>query len=368
MTYTDAHLLALHRDGQTYAEIAAALNLSKSGVRGRISRQRRKASQTAPVATFTLPAILSGRSAPALTDLTHIDPQTDQGVFLERLHAARADGGYCTVTHLSDIHAPYQHAPALDVTYQLLAHVQPDFIVVGSDFWDFGALSKFEQDADEADNDDVLDALESDWNAHIHAVKKAAPNATRVFILGNHEKRLWDGMLRLAPQVRKTVWRRFVEIVRCGGSVLWLGEVDAVRFGPLKVMHGNRVTLNAARAMLMDTGGQLNIMAGHVHRLTTWTQRGEDFPVQAITGGCLCRYPSPYQKRKTPTSRWHLGTAFAEVNLRGRDVHVDNLEFQVDAGHVWARFERRTFAAAIPAPTGLISFEDWLAKQKREAA
>ena len=207
---TDAHLYTLHRNGQSYAAIAAALGLSVTGVRGRISRQRRKsASLSAPTPTFHMPAILSTKPAPALTDLTHIDPATDQGVFLERLHAARSDGGYCTVAHLSDIHAPYQHAPALDVAYQLVTHIQPTFIVMGSDFWDCGAFSKFEQDADEADNDDVLDALETDWNAHVAAVKKAAPNATRVFVLGNHEKRLWDGMLRLAPQVRKTVWRRF---------------------------------------------------------------------------------------------------------------------------------------------------------------
>lgn len=370
MKTTDAALWADHQAGLSYAEIAAKYGQTVTGVRGRISRAGRKViAMPAPVTEYHAPAVIAKPAPVALTDIRYIDPATDQGAFLERLHAARAAGGYATVMHLSDVHAPYQHAPALDVTYQLIDHVQPQFIVMGSDFWDFAALSKFEQDADEADGEDVLDALESDWNTHVAAVRRAAPFATRVFILGNHEKRLWDGMLRLAPQVRKTVWRRFVEIVRCGGSVLWIGEVDSARFGPLKVMHGNRVTINAARAMLLDTGGQLNIMAGHVHRLTNWTQRGEEYPVQAVTSGCLCKYPSVYHKRKTPTSRWMLGTALAEVNLRGRDVHIDNLEFQLDDQACYVRYERKTFSAAIPQPTGLISFEEYLnRKEERRAA
>lgn len=34
----------------------------------------------------------------------------------------------------------------------------------------------------------------------------------------------------------------------------------------------------------------------------------------------------------------------------------------------WARYERRTFSAAIPQPTGLISFEDYLARKDEQRA
>jgi hypothetical protein len=374
------------RTGTGYRELAAQLGKTQPAVRamaGRYARANHLASPTvardlglkgtvepAPdlkAAERTAPAVVVRPNAPALTDLTYLDPATDQGVFLERLHAARADGGYATVAHVCDIHAPYQHAPALDVTYQLLKYVWPRFIVVGSDFFDFSSLSAFPQDADDAERDDALDALETPWNAHISALTKASPASTLVFVLGNHEKRIFDFINRQAPQVRHTVWRRFVQIVRCGGRVLWLGETDTVRFGPLRVMHGNRHNVHVAQSLLQDTAYQLNVMAGHVHRLTFANKRGDDFPVSAITSGCLCHWPSAYMKRKTPTQKWMLGTALAEVNLRGRDVHLDNLEYQMDSSAVWARFERRTFSAAIPAPTGLISFEDWIAAKQRAA-
>jgi hypothetical protein len=73
-------------------------------------------------------------------------------------------------------------------------------------------------------------------------------------------------------------------------------------------------------------------------------------------------------KRKTPTTKWMLGTAIAEVNLRGRDVHLDNLEYQLDDQAVWARYERQTFSAAIPQPTGLISFEEYMHRKEEKRA
>lgn len=365
---SDKTLLQEKQAGATSRQIAEKWGLNPDSVRSRLSRATRKtANLTAEVQEFHAPATLSTHTVPPLTDIQYIDPATDQGAFLERLHTARASGGYASIMHLCDIHAPYQHGPALDVTYQIVRHVWPNFIVVGSDFFDFSSLSSFPQDADDAERDDALDSLEAPWNAHIAAISKAAPTATLVFILGNHERRIFDFINRQAPQVRKTVWRRFVEIVRCGGRVLWLGEVDAVRFGPLKVIHGNRHNLHVANSMLEDVRYQLNVMAGHVHRLTYANKRGDDFAVSAVTSGCLCHYPAPYHKRTTPTARWMLGTAIAEVNLRGRDVHIDNLEYQLDTSAVWARFERRTFTATIPQPTGLLSFEEYLQRKGKAA-
>jgi hypothetical protein len=376
---SDIQLLAEHAAGLSYAALAAKYALKPDSVRGRISRQKRggRPRKSAPPPIVQLaakPRSLRaaaqpvGLPPPALTDLRYLDPATDQGAFLQRLHAARADGGYTTVMHLCDIHTPYQHAPALDVTYQLVRHVKPGFVVVGSDFFDFSSLSSFPQDADDAERDDALDAVEGPYNAHIAAVTKAAPDAALVFVLGNHEKRVFDYINRQAPQVRRTVWRRFVDIIRCGGRVLWLGEVDSVRFGPLRVMHGNRHNQHVAASLLQDAGYQMHVMAGHVHRLTFANRRGEDYPVSAITSGCLCHHPAPYMRRKTPTQKWMLGTAIAEVNLRGRDVHLDNLEYQMDADTVWTRFERRTFAAALPRPAGLISFDEWQAAKARQEA
>jgi hypothetical protein len=372
MRTTDRALYTEHAAGVSYRDLATKYGLNVHSVRSRVSRAGRaqKAQNlTAATPTYTAPAIVIRPPAVALTDIHYVDPATDQGVFLERLHAARADGGYASVMHFADIHVPYQFQPALDVSYQIARHVQPTFSCVGSDFADFAMLSKFPKDPDEEQAEDALDQFQVHWNKHIDALEYHAPRSTRVYMLGNHDARIWAYVNATAPAIRHTVTRRFIDIIRAGGRVLWLGEVDAVRMGPLVVMHGNRANKNVAESLLVDTGYQVNVIAGHVHRLNEAHKRGEDFSVSAYTSGCLCQFPAHYHKRKKPTVKWQLGTAVAEVNLRGRDVHVDNLEYQIDGAAVWSRFERRTFSAAIPQPTGLISFEEYLQrKQKREAA
>jgi hypothetical protein len=47
---------------------------------------------------------------------------------------------------------------------------------------------------------------------------------------------------------------------------------------------------------------------------------------------------------------------------------LSNLEYQLDSDSVWARFERRTFSAAIPKPTGLLSFEEYLERKEQGRA
>lgn len=369
---SDATLLAEHKASLTYAELATKYRLNPDSVRSRVNRARRNAPTVLNVAAR--PAVVSAPAAaisrppaPALTDLHYIDPATDQGVFLEYLHQARANGGYASVMHFADIHAPYQHRPALDVTYQIARHVQPTFSCMGSDFADFDMLSKFPKDPDEEQVEDALDQFQVHWNEHVDAVTAAAPHSRKVYLLGNHDARIWAYINSTAPVFRRTVIHRFIDIIRAGGRVLWLGEVTAVRFGPLLVMHGNRANKNAAASMLADTGYQVNIIAGHVHRLDEAHKSGEDFPVTAVTSGCLCQFPAHYHKRTKPTAKWQLGTAIAEVNLRGRDVHIDNLEYQMDGAAVWARYERKTFSAAILQPTGLISFEEWIARKEKAA-
>lgn len=101
---TDAHLYTLHRNGQSYAAIAAALGLSVTGVRGRISRQRRKETEP-PSYTFT------GDDDP---------PPGAQPVFDGAL---RLDADELMIT--GDLHIPSTNYPLLTAMTQLaLRHMQ----------------------------------------------------------------------------------------------------------------------------------------------------------------------------------------------------------------------------------------------------
>lgn len=334
--------------GRPIADWAAKYDMDEKTLKERIAvvicrRRKKEQAEQTPMAVLTNPK-------PPLTNIAFIKPETDQKVWLEKLKALATNERYITVMHLCDIHSPFQDEAALEVAYQLVGYVQPHIIGVGSDAGDFTELATFQPDPDDSSDGDVLDEFESFWTDHIDTLDRLVPNAIFVWMLGNHEKRVYDYVVRQAPAVRNTVWKRFVQIIRHGGRVLWLGETDTVRIGPLLLTHGNRAGSNPAQALYSDAGGQVSVMAGHVHRLSYYGKRGEDYMVEAITSGCLAK-PPHYLKRER-SAKWQTGTAIAEVDLQGREVTFHNLKFETSQDSMWVRFERHLFETPYTPPYG----------------
>jgi predicted MPP superfamily phosphohydrolase len=140
------------------------------------------------------PASLPARNnhpASALTDIRYIDLETDQGEWPRCLHGLAAEKRVATVMHLADMHMPFQHDPALERTYQLIAEAQPDVIVLGSDAFDFAMLSRFSKDADLNEQEaDVLRQIRPYWQELIRRVRQVAPNAILVWVWGNRDQQL----------------------------------------------------------------------------------------------------------------------------------------------------------------------------------
>lgn len=262
------------------------------------------------------------------------------GRFLSGLTARKQ---YAAVMHLCDIHFPYQDDSALALTYRLIEHVQPDLIVMGSDAFDFALLSSFGIDPDAVEDEDELDLVERHWNKHLHDVMAAAPNAERVFIWGNHERRLIRHVVNAAPQLRKTIWRRFQSIIQSNGAVMWLGETDRVRVSGVLVQHGNRHGKYAARAALDDMGYQVSTMFGHNHHLTDYSKRGVLHTVRSVGSGCLCNPDPHYVRGTTLRNLWQQGTCIADVDLHGHKNMFYNLEYHATADGLETRMGFTSF-------------------------
>lgn len=312
---TDSDLLREYNAGHTtYTELAQRYGLTRGQVAGRIRRQRQDAPPPKPK--------LLAFPTPAAKDEKPIDWDAWQDVL-------RSFQGYVTVAHLADIHFPDHDEQALNMAYRLIARKQPDVIVVGSDTADFSVISSFgaDPDTDEA-IDDVLFHFRDYWRPHIDNLNRMAPRAVKVFIAGNHEQRIYTHVRQQAPKLRRTVEEAWLNTVRYGG-VLWIGHTEELDIGPLLVLHGNRHNEHVAKSLLDDQGYQVHVMAGHVHRTTSYTREGRRYPVTGITSGCLCQLLPAYMssKGKSMRRRWNHGMAFAAVDTRGTDVFFDNLRF-----------------------------------------
>lgn len=308
----------------TVAALAVRYERSAGTVRRCLSRARK---QMQPAAAVVAPFTVLPKREKATTDHER---------WRDTLATLRTRKQFITVAHLSDIHFGDHNENALNMAYRLMAHRQPDVIVVGSDTADFSVISSFKPSPDNDEQiDDELDELRRYWIPHIDTLRSVAPKAALVYILGNHEQRIYDHMADSAPKLRKTVERAWVEMVSYQGRVMWLGRTEEVEVGNLLVKHGNKANEHVAKALLEAESYQVSVMAGHVHRLNTYYRMGRKYAVSGVTGGCLCNLLPHYAKRQ-PSRRWQWGTALATVDLTSTDVWFDNIEFRQTANGITA--------------------------------
>lgn len=277
----------------------------------------------------SLPAF---HSKPKLTDITKVEPDSDAEEWVQWLISRSETEPLITVMHLSDMHEPFKNDMATNVAFQMVEIVQPDVIVVGSDFWDFYLMTTFGTNPEvKMESYDELELLESYWNRFINALNKIAPNAMFVFIWGNHERRIMRYVDNHSVNLHRTIFREFKRIIRCGGRVKYIGDVDHVRMGPLKIEHGSRYNVHAPKSRLEDEGGQVCIWMGHGHKLKWFSMSGADFSVNAIMSGCLCTMPPHYLPIgvSAPSGqKWQHGTAVATFDINDRLVSFENVEFK----------------------------------------
>lgn len=238
---------------------------------------------------------------------------------------------YITVSHMSDLHFGDHDEDAIEMHYALVEQKQPDVIVVGSDTADFSVISHFAPDPDDYESiQDVLDDFSQHWRPHIERLQKIAKNAVLVMILGNHELRIKTFVEENAPKFRKTIERAWIDAIRYQNRVLYIGHTQEVEIGHLLVKHGDVTSEHTSKALLDRVSYQMSVMAGHIHRETSYTRQGRKYMVKAITGGCAQNLNPKYILRKglTPPRPWVHGTAFATVDMGSTFVDFENIVYQ----------------------------------------
>ena len=324
------------RDCLLHREIAATLGYASADVvRGMVRRERDRRKQQA---------------APMLTVVARAPKQTDA----DRWRDAQRDlegRRFVTVAHLSDGHRPYQDDDALALTYQRLEYIKPDLIVDLSDGFDFPEISHFTRDPD-LSNADILDTVRPLWWAHNDELDRAAPQAYRRAIGGNHDLRLWSFLAESAPQVRSTVLNAFDEVVRAEGRVMFPDHMGEVHVGCVTVMHGDKSTLGVygARKQLESRKYQRFIMAGHSHNPGWHHTRGIEYAVSSVVGGCLCDL-NPHYLRNTSYSTWTQGFAYAVIDMQARHAWLQQVTLERHNGLLKTAIGSRIFAQEIVTAT-----------------
>lgn len=315
--------------GHNSKVLASKYGVSADTLRGMVWRFRRKQQQQitepVPISVVTLeprPGWLS------ITDKAQWEQERDA-----ILNSSR----FVRVMHLCDLHFPFHEPLALSLAYKLVELIKPDIVVRGSDEDDNPTISRYIEDGStEPDIGDFLDVMQ--MHRLDHSLKlKAITGAIQVNIEGNHGWRRFERWVNKNGYAAADVLKRhYIDNVRSGGLVRWIGAKQSVVIGSLVVEHGKSHAVHAAKKNLENRSFQYSIMSGHTHRPQMFTVNAGNKSKTATVSGCLCILPEPYANDEEDAFSIHQhGTAYATLDTRTGETDITEVRFHKSDGGMW---------------------------------
>lgn len=340
---SDADLLIMHNNGYGYQAIAEHYRLQVASVRGRVSRAKRSSNNN--IIVFEPEPVVIPPPLPSLDELNELARWQSER---DRLLATKK---VIRVMHPSDRHEPFIDDVIDDCTYALMRIVQPDIVVRGSDEEDNPTISKWVAEGSEAPEiTDFLDSMYVTRLKHTQRTKATCPTAIQINIEGNHGwPRLIKWINKSSKQSKNTLLRRYIDNVRCGGDVIWIGAKESIRIGKLVVMHGRYYGPNAAKKTLESRASSVSIMAGHIHDIRYATAMNDKEPVSCIISGWLGRVPVHQQENDNEDdyTTWQHATAIATIDVESGIVDLENVVFHKDNARAWFVYGGKLYEMAI---------------------
>lgn len=213
-----------------------------------------------------------------------------------RLPLPTKSGGSAIV--LADAHVPFQDKRALRLALKVASAIQPNYLVTLGDWADCFFWSKYKKKKGilrppgfrrhwRADSE--VQAVQETWDAAV----EACPDATRIYLQGNHEERVRRITQEMTPDIegKTTDFEHTFEVLK------WWDKTyeyeDAVRIGHLWFTHGKLIRVHTAKCMLERWG--TSVCFGHTHRWSFYSRRTKNGEHHgAFEVPCLCDLDAHY--------------------------------------------------------------------------
>lgn len=232
---------------------------------------------------------------------------------------------------ISDIHGNHVDHRAFDKMIKFAKDFKADYSIINGDLFDFAALRRG------ASDDEIRESIHDDVQIGLDCADRffrASPKSKKVFLLGNHDERIYDFIKPSTPALLKEaaigLEEEIMTPMREWGVEVIRYRVDTwYQVGKLKFNHGFSHGKTAATNMARTYG---NVIFGHSHGISSY--RNDSHKAQtAFNQGCLCRLDPSYALRNLNTLRWEHGftygiinedTGYFEVNQAryGKDYHL----------------------------------------------
>ena len=230
------------------------------------------------------------------------------------------------ILFLTDIHIPFHYKTVLLHALRHGESVGVDAVVLGGDTMDFYAASSFDKDPRIRNFPNEINM----GREFLSVLREFFPKAQLVFMIGNHEERIFRYAVSRCPDLIGIKDKDENEILSMAHLLLTdnygvrvIGERRPVLAGPhLYLVHGHEwgnsfvSPVNPARGLYLKA--KVNAICGHLHQPSQHSEAGLDKVVSCWSTGCLCNLHPKYR----PLNKWASG--FAVIELDGDQWQVSN--------------------------------------------
>jgi hypothetical protein len=251
---------------------------------------------------------------------------------------------FAKIAFPTDEHFPYQNEYARNVALQIVRDFDPTILISGSDGMDFYAMSKFDKNPNRAKGG-IYEEV-TFWFEGQREWGEAAPNATRYYLLGNHELRYEKFMWRLPELILFPEFALPKVLGLDDLEIIWNdnGRINTeLQINDAVVLkHGKYVRKESAYSARAEVDGEryaVSTMTGHTHRGGVYYSSGRAGVTIGVESFCLCDLEPEYIEHPN----WENGIVLAEV--RGDDLSVEPVLIHGEGNQtsaIWRGKEYRT--------------------------
>lgn len=208
---------------------------------------------------------------------------------------------------IGDNHGGLIHRADADAFFRFCSDFKPTARIHLGDNWDLANLRRGADPREEGDD------MEPDLTAGFMFLDRFKPN---VFLLGNHDWRLWKAKQDARGLVRQFAKDTIGHIEKvCARMKCQVLPYDArqgiYKAGKLSFLHGYHAGQNA---IAEHARVYRSCIFGHLHRNGMSAERGVDNPVAYCVGGLGDHSRMEYAAQRTATLAWGPGWAYGVIN------------------------------------------------------
>lgn len=169
------------------------------------------------------------------------------------------------VLAVPDVHAPWQDVKQVEEIISAAKAERPDVVIQLGDFYDSYTFSRFSRNMDFITPADELRLGRESFQTFWSAVQWAAPNASCVQLLGNHDVRIRKQVSEKFPELNAVLTALdFESLWRAPGVELHLPARDFYWIDGVAYHHGDGIRSMAVGARVKECLS--SIVHGHTHR------------------------------------------------------------------------------------------------------